>query len=265
MAVADSKMDLAERWPDRVGGGLERRLDQLPRGHPSSPRYVDVDRAVCPLTDTEHAQHVADVKVRLATARKEGLATDFLHTTDPDREIWSKARRVLHDQMVDDLYGGASGMPCERKAVLAGGLPGGGKTTVLREYAGIDLDLYLVINPDNIKEHMARRGLIPRVDGLTPMEGADLVHEESSHIAKRLARRAQADGKNVIWDFTLAKANSAERRIESLRANGYAEVDAVFVDISIEVSVGEQTAGIATVMTCTAQALDTAAALLVKR
>jgi len=118
------------------------------------------------------------------------------HTIDPDHEIWSKARRVLHDQIVSGRYGAAFGVPCQRRAVVAGGF-----------------------------------------DGLTPMESADLVHEESSHVAKRLARRAQADGKNVIWDFTLAKADSAERRVESLRAAGYAQVDAVFVDISIEVSI----------------------------
>lgn len=252
MTIADTKMDLGERRADRPAAGLERRLEQLPDGHPSSPRYLDGARPpesrgdasvrreadrVRPLTDAEHFTHVADVKVRLATARKAGLATEFQHTIDPDREIWSRARRVLHDQIVDDRYGAATGVPCERRAVVAGGLPGGGKTTVLREYAGIDLAQYLMINPDEIKEDMAARGLIPPVDGLTPMESADLVHEESSHIAKRLARRAQADGKNVIWDFTLAKPESAERRIESLRGDGYAQVDAVFVDISIEVSV----------------------------
>ena len=162
MAVADSKMDLAERWPDSVGAGLERRLDQLAawpsvlaavrrrrsgrvavRQKPRDSRERHEADRVRPLTDAEHGPHVADVKIRLATARAAGLATELQHTTDPDREIWFKARRVLHDQIVDDLYGAASGVPCERKAILAGGLPGGGKTTVLREYAGIDLELYL--------------------------------------------------------------------------------------------------------------------------
>jgi predicted ABC-type ATPase len=241
MAVADARMDLPERRPDTAASGLKQRLDQLPPVHPSSPRYLDVGRReadrLIPLTDAEHAHHVADVRVRLADARRAGLATEFQHTIDPDHEIWSRARRAEHDQLVGDRYAAASGVPCERKAVVAGGLPGGGKTTVLREHAGIDVEQYLVINPDAIKEDMARYGLIPVVAGLTPMESADLVHEESSHLAKRLARRAQADGKNVIWDFTLAKADSAARRIESLRAGGYAQVDAVFVDIAIDVSV----------------------------
>jgi predicted kinase len=238
---ADNRIDEAERRPDAGPLGLQRRLDQLPPGHPSSPRYPDAARPesdrVRPLTDAEHARHVSDVRVRLADARGAGLATEFRHTIDPDHEIWSSTRRVQHDQLIGDRYAAASGVPCERRAVLAGGLPGGGKTTVLREYAGIDVEQYLVINPDAIKEDMARHGLITVVDGLTPMESADLVHEESSHIAKRLARRAQADGKNVIWDFTLAKADSAAWRVESLRADGYAQVDAVFVDIAIDASV----------------------------
>ncbi len=239
--LADAKAGLAERRPDAGAAALRWRLDQLPHGHPSSPRYPDAagpesDHAR-PLTDGEHARHVADVRVRLSDARRAGLATEFQHTIDPAQEIWSSARRVQHDQLVGDRYAAASGVPCERRAILAGGLPGGGKTTVLREYAGIDVEQYLVINPDAIKEDMARNGLIPVVDGLTPMESADLVHEESSHIAKRLARRAQADGKNVIWDFTLAKADSAAWRMESLRADGYAQVDAVFVDVAIGASV----------------------------
>lgn len=247
MASADARMDptaeldRAERRIDAGASGLTRRLKQLPPGHPSSLRYLDAgwpdsDR-VRPLTDAEHAEHVADVRVRLTDARRAGLATEFRHTIDPDHEIWSGARRAQHDQLIDDRYASASGVPCERRAIVAGGLPGGGKTTVLREHAGIDVAQYLLINPDAIKEDMARHGLIPPVDGLTPMETADLVHEESSHIAKRLARRAQADGKNLIWDFTLAKADSAARRIESLRSDGYAQVDAVFVDIAIDASV----------------------------
>ncbi len=73
------------------------------------------------------------------------------------------------------------------RAIIAGGLSGAGKSTVLDHYAGIDRSQYLTINPDDIKEKMADRGLIPQVDGLSPMEASDLVHEESSYIARRLA------------------------------------------------------------------------------
>ena len=220
----------------RVGPG---RLTTLPDGHPSSPRYGDgpqPDR-VRPFTDAEHAGHVADVTSRLAMARQARLATQFRHTVDPGQEIWSAQRRVLHDEILRDRYAAACQVPCQRRAIVAGGLPGAGKTTVLRDYAGIDLAQYLVINPDGIKAELASRGLIPRVDGLTPLEAGELVHEESSHLAKRLARMAEAEGRNVIWDITMAKAGSASGRIDALRAGGYTEVTGLFVGVPIGISI----------------------------
>ncbi len=120
---------------------------------------------------------------------------------------------------------------------MAGGLGGAGKSTVLEGHAGIERSQYLTINPDEIKEEMAQRGLVPHVEGLSPMEASDLVHEESSHIAKRLALRASADGKNVIWDVTMASRASTERRIEDLRAAGYTRVEGIFIDIPVETSI----------------------------
>ncbi len=256
MAVADSKMDLAERWPDRVAPDLERRLDQLPHGHPSSPQYVDLDRAesprdtkprdsrerheadrVRPLTDAEHAQHVADVKVRLGHAVDAGLATNRHYTTDARRRVWTDERNAVHDSIIADMYAAAADVPSERRAIVAGGLSGAGKTTVLTSHAGIDLSRYLMINPDGIKQQMASRGLVPLVEGLSPMEASDLVHEEASHIAKRFARRAHADGKNVIWDITMSTDASAGERIDFLRGAGYSRIEGLFVDVPVEVSV----------------------------
>ena len=144
---------------------------------------------------------------------------------------------LLHDALVEDLYARSAGAPCEGKAILAGGLPGAGKTTVLNKFADIDLSQYMMINPDLIKEEMAKRGLIPAVDGLSPMEASDLVHEEASHVAKRLANRAEADGKNVIWDFTMSKTSSIAEQDRVAARAGYTPVDGVFVDIPVEVSV----------------------------
>lgn len=127
-------------------------------------------------------------------------------------------------------------MPNERRAIIAGGLPGAGKTTVLEHHTGIDRTRFLMINPDDVKAEMARRGLVPHVEGLSPMEASDLAHEESSHVAKRLARRAQADGKNIIWDITMSSPASTQARIDDLRKNGYTHVEGVFVDLPPAVS-----------------------------
>ena len=119
---------------------------------------------------------------------------------------------------------------------MAGGLGGAGKSTVLDQYARIDRSQYLTINPDEVKEEIAACGLIPEMDGLSPMEASDLVHEESSHVAKLLAERALRDGKNIIWDITMASKPSTERRLDDLDRAGYLTT-AIFVDIPVEVSV----------------------------
>ena len=178
-----------------------------------------------------------EVRDRLDKARVRGLATDLQYTMDRDGTTWSRDRRALHREITDCIYAQSSHIPTDRRAVIAGGLGGAGKSTVLEKYAGIDRSQYLIINPDNIKEEMAKRGLIPHVDGLSPMEASDLVHEESSYIAKRLARRALADGKNVIWDITMSSEKKTEDRIDQLRSAGYSRIEGIFVDVQVETAV----------------------------
>ena len=149
----------------------------------------------------------------------------------------SEAREELHNSIIDDVYGRANDVPCEFRALVAGGLGGAGKTTVLTEQAGIDLGRYLIINPDDIKGELASRGMLPEIKGLSPMEASDLAHEESSHIAKRLANRAQSDGKNLIWDITMSSQDSTAKRIEALRQAYYNQVDGLFVQIQTETSI----------------------------
>ena len=252
--AADGRAD--RETPDR--DELRERLWRLPPGHPSSPVEADgtprppepglrgrefadgspADTADSrPLSDAEYAEHVAGVRELLDKARADGLATDRQYTIDPAREIWSDEREALHDSIIEDLYAIACNVPCEHRAIMAGGLPGAGKSTILGGHAGIDRSQYLTINPDDIKEEMARRDMIPPVHGLSPMEACDLVHEESSRVAKRVARRAQAEGKNMILDVTMSSRESTEWRIDNLRAAGYARIEGIFVDIPVEISV----------------------------
>lgn len=213
---------------------LADRLARLPDGHPSNPgRRPDGRGDVRRFTDAEHAAHVADVRTRLADAAATGIDTRVLYTVDRKHEIWSDERDARHDALIDHLYGQSVSVPWAHRAVVAGGLPGAGKTTVLTQYAGLDVSGYLVINPDLIKEEMARGRLLPQVRGLSPMESSMLAHEEASHIAKRLAHRAQAEGKNIVWDMTMSRARTCTDRIAALRAHGYTQIDVVFVDIPI--------------------------------
>jgi predicted ABC-type ATPase len=251
------------REPQPQQAELSARLDRLPVGHPSSPycddgtrkpsppdlseyelplpdepAYTerDLEAPVEPLTDAEYAAHVQEVRERLSQARVEKLATNEQYTVDPQRQVWSEERVAFHDAIIEDLYQQAADVPCERRAIIAGGLPGAGKSTILEKYAGIDRSQFLTLDPDQIKSELARRELIPQLEGLSPMEASDLAHEESSRITKLIAARAQADGKNIIWDITMSSQPSTERRIADLRSNGYEQIEGIFVDIPPELS-----------------------------
>jgi predicted kinase len=218
---------------DRSRADADADADADAEGARSDSRAAD---SVRPLTDAEHADHLADVEARRDAAAAGRLTAGRQHAIDVAGKVWSHDRRILHDAIIEDLFASASAVPCEGRAILAGGLPGAGKTTVLTEHAGIDLPRYLMINPDKIKEEMAGRGMMPVIDGLTPMEASDFAHEESSHIAKRLAQRACADGKNLIWDITMSSSDSTQRRLGDLRAAGYTDITGIFVDIPPDVS-----------------------------
>ena len=224
--------DESEHQP--LGQGLPEHAESDKDNH---SLRVESAEAFRPLTDREYAEHVSEVRERLFKAHEQGLSTECLHTIDPDHLRWTRERRQIHSEITETIYACAEHVPCDGKAIIAGGLGGAGKTTVLREEADVDLSQYLMINPDNIKEELARRGLVPAVEGLSPMEATDLAHEESSAIAKQLARRAYMDGKNVIWDITMSSTESTEERLNDLRNSGYTKVEGIFVDIPVDLSI----------------------------
>jgi predicted ABC-type ATPase len=233
----------SERAGPRSREDLRHRLGSLPDWHPSSPdrdsRAIQPDAQLAddpqlrpePLTDAEHADRIRHIRAQLANARQRGLASDKRFFDPADKE-WTTDRQLIHRDLVDGLYASAADVPCDHKAIMAGGLAGAGKSTVLDRRAGIDRSQYLTINPDDVKELMASSGLIPELDGLSPMEASDLIHAESSYIAKRLARRAMDDGKNIIWDITMSSMTSTSQRIDDLDRAGY-ETTGIFVHIGI--------------------------------
>jgi hypothetical protein len=149
--------------------------------------------------------------------------------------IWTAERNMDQGALVAAMYGRADAIPCERKAVMVGGLPGADTAGVLTQ-AGIDASRYMTISIDAILAGMAERGLIPHVDGLSPLEAADLVHAEAQFLAKRLGLRALADGRNVIWDISFASQHAVESWIAAHRRADYT-IHAIFAELSIGESV----------------------------
>jgi len=219
--------------PDDLNMSIPATADgEAPKSDGGGP----VDDQTRPLTDREWAEHISEVRDGLSKAYEQNLNTDRAYTINGAGEVWLEERDRLHNSIIEDLCAKAADVPCDSKAIVAGGLGGAGKTTVLTQHAGIDLSQYLMINPDGMKEEMARRGMIPEVDGLSPMEASELVHEESSYLASQLALRAQAEGKNLIWDITMSSEGSTLRRINELSSAGYTRIDGLFVEIPVDTS-----------------------------
>jgi Zeta toxin len=149
--------------------------------------------------------------------------------------IWTPARNKDQGLLVTGMYERADGVPCERDAVIAGGLRGTDKASALAQ-AAVNQSHYLTISIDLVMEEMAARDLIPRIEGLSPLEGANLVHAEAQFLAKRLGLRAMADGRNLLWDITMASGLAVESWLSALNRARYATTG-VFVDIDIETSV----------------------------
>jgi hypothetical protein len=265
--AADARPEFDSR-PDTADASshLRDRLERLPPGHPSSPyeadgrrresapRLRDLDTGTDDgafaaddtsdrqadgdfrFTDSAWADHKDEVSLRRAAADAAGLSSQDQYTVDSDKEIWSAERQVAHGAIIDRIYAEARDVPSDHKAIVAGGLCGAGKTTVLFGHAGLDRSQYLTVSPDNIKEELAKDSLIPEVEGLSPMEASDLVHRESSYIARQLASRAMTDGKNLIWDIQMSSRGSVKERIDNLQSAGYERIDAIFVDIPVEIS-----------------------------
>lgn len=218
------------------------QVHQTEKGWELLPHVTEPDKTnagpVKPLTDTEYQAHTQQVEQRIDAALKAGKATNVTHTVNGEGKVYTSARATLHKQIVDEIWN-ANGehAPREGRSVLAGGLMGAGKSTVLGQHAGIAKGDYFTINPDEIKDAMATRGMVPAVSGLSPLEASTLIHDESSHISNMLAQRAYAHRTNVIWDVSMSNKASMQRRINEMAGHGYGKPDGVFVNVPVETSV----------------------------
>lgn len=215
------KRNTAGQWIDRYGQWAD--LPDLP----GEDAFRIASRLAARRASVERA--MAGVMPGLQTSR----------THRDNNGVWTPERLALHQQIVDDVYARYAGVPSEGRAILTGGLAGAGKTTVLTGAAGVDLNDFVRVGSDEMKDEMARRGLVPDVPGhpdLSPMERAPLIQFESALLAGMLARRAMQDRKNVVFDMTMSSEAVVTPWIEEFRRAGYSDIEGIFVDVPVEVS-----------------------------
>jgi thymidylate kinase len=180
--------------------------------------------------------HVAHVDRAVSDAVAQGRTTDRMFSSDGG-VTWTPDRAAQHREILDEAWQRQfADVPSDGRALFSGGLGGAGKGTVLGAL-GDRYSEYGTVDPDSLKEALAARGMVPEVEGTSPMERASLIHEESSQLAARLAERALAERKNVIFDITMSSRGSVTKRLDALDAAGYDTPEAVFVDIPVETSV----------------------------
>src|SRR5262245_16530500 len=136
-----------------------------------------------PLTDEQWAAHVEEVNDKVGEAMADGLATDVTYTLNGDGVHWLPERVAEQRETAAELYARGDLVPNDGDALFTGGLPGAGKTTALNQNPDVDPSQYLVLNADDAKDKLCEHDMIPEIEGIAPLEGADLIQKESSRIA----------------------------------------------------------------------------------
>jgi hypothetical protein len=215
--------------------------DRLAGGAPASELDPSGERGMPPMQDFEDPAFKERTDMIVRYVDEHGGMNGPLSTANlfQVNGTYVEERLLMHREIIDDLLDQAEarGVAHNREAIMLGGMGGAGKSAALESDAvkalGIEKDQFLTINPDDIKEIMAERGMIPRYGRLTPMEASVFIHEESSNIALRLAREAVARDMNVAWDMTMHSESSALTRLHM--TPGY-RTTGIFVDVPVEQS-----------------------------
>lgn len=193
-----------------------------------APRSASLTKADLDAAKTRLKSVVAP-KIKAAIA--DGHTSDQLFTDA--KGAYTADRLAQQDAVLQKMYDAASSVPNDKQAVMLGGIPGAGKGSSLAA-AGLSEDNFLTLNPDVTRDYMLEHGMGIDIEGLSPRETSFLIHEEASQMTQDLAARAQAEGKNVLWDITMdpkAGANPAagvEKRLGLLNDSGYT-TDMIYV------------------------------------
>ncbi len=169
---------------------------------------------------------------------------------------WDKPTLIAMNAIIDSQAAKFANIPADRKSIILGGTGGAGKSTLIRKQAtatnsplahlGLTFDPdgnvsnYATVNPDDIKALPAFAQFIPDIPGLLPGEAGVLAHEASSYIANRLALRLMAQGKNILFDQTMANLTTVQEKVARMSDRAgpqYESPVAIFVDVPIDQSV----------------------------
>lgn len=133
----------------------------------------------------------------------------------------SKARTDnIHKPIIADFFRGKkpAGKDEKKIAIMTMGAPASGKSSGLRN---VDLSKFVAVDPDDIKGRLPEYKKATGDRNKTYKGAAAMAHEESSHIAKMIAKKAIDDGHHVLIDGTGANKESFIKKMKQLKDKGY--------------------------------------------
>lgn len=177
---------------------------------------------------------------------------------------WTAERRRLHKEILHEAKATCAGLPRDGKAVLlTAGPPGAGKGEsqqllrgrqgddtklgqALAQAHGMDLDQYVVLDPDEFKERIIRHGGAPALPAhayalpggmrLAPAELAPLVHRESSYLQDAFEDWAREQGFNLLYDGVMKNFDKTHSLLSDLNRQGYSERVVLSVEVPMQTS-----------------------------
>ncbi|MGW2020018.1 zeta toxin family protein [Streptomyces sp. NPDC001927] len=198
----------------------------------------------------EYAQLYKELQQRMGAGGDLTMAGEY-DTTNRHMEAgaWTRQRKGLHVALMERFKEQCRDKPRDGHAVLfTGGAPGSGKGRAQRNVAqwerqdselgdelrrvhGVDLDDYVVLDPDEFKVALFELGGAPELpasldrlsDGrpLAPSEKASLVHRESGHVQNLIEKWARAEGYNLLYDQSLRAFDWTATLLNDLQQEGY--------------------------------------------
>lgn len=141
-------------------------------------------------------------------------------------------REAVHKKIIDDILAGKEPAKGQATMTMLGGGPASGKSSVMSADTSNDKHA-ITVDPDYIKTKLPGYKELSKKSS----DAANVFHEESSALAKRLASVAYNENFNVIYDGTGdGSNNSVRKKIKAARERGYA-VNAVYVSVDTETAV----------------------------
>jgi hypothetical protein len=162
---------------------------------------------------------------------------------ESDRREDTTDRAALHRQIVLEIVDEAisRGVPSNRHAVLMGGVPASGKTTI-RDSRMMGGALHLVIDTDDVKRRLVSkleaRGELPDIRdigaGHLQLSGKlQKAHSEASDIVTKVIAEAMRRELSLVIDDTMRDKDKTARRVADLHRAGY-QVEACYVHAPID-------------------------------